>query len=1395
MRNIFIIFIASLFFILISSVAYAQVTGTTNAATGKTTTTATLNATITSYGSAGGANPIQFEYTLNSDVAWASSTIINAVPASGSEDGLDPWLFTLNITGLTLGTEYKYRLIGEDWDLTPFQFAEQTFTTLSAASIPSLTTNSINPTDQSSIFTGGNVTNDGGAAVTARGIVYRSITPVNITTNDGNISAGSGTGTFSATVSSLAANTTYYVRAYATNSVGTGYGLPRQVKTAPAIPAANAATNVSSTTLSCNWASSVGATTYFLDVATTNTFDAGTFLTGFENRDVSNVITYNVSGLSAASYYYYRVRSNNGNSSQSSNVVTVLTAPSPTIANAATNITSAGFQANWDFVPGATSYKLDVSSMPDFSSGNVLTNQNVTNTYYNVGGLTSGQTYYFRVRTSNGNSSSNSNIKQVILFCAAPVALPASDLLPTSFTANWNTVTGADSYRLDVSESSSFSSFVGGYQDRVLGSVSSESVTGLVNGLTYYYRIRAVGGAGASPSSNTMAVIKAPIANPASDTLNTSFVASWNSVAGAAGYKLIVDNDADFLSPVSGYNDLDVGNFITKNVSALTPNTTYYYKVKAYTTGGESSYSNVISLTTLVDPPAAPVASAASAILSNGFTAQWSASVGADGYYLDVASNLAFTVFVSGFQGLNVSNVTNYAVSGLNSNTNYYYRVRAYNAGGSSANSNGITVVTGPETPSASAATNVSHSSFTANWNTSTGATSYIIDVATNLGFSSYVSGFQNLDVGNVSNYNVTGLSGGTNYYYRIRAYNGTSSSTNSNSITVLTLCEAPSATAATLTNTNSFQANWNSATGAASYRIDVSMQSGFGTFVSGYQDLTVLGTNVSVTGLASNTTYYYRVRAVNTSGTSAQSNSITVFTAGASISNWTGSASNVWTNTANWSDGLPSSATDVIILASASTMPVITTSVECKNLTIQANASLTVSPAGNLTVNGNLTCKADSGLSNPMGSLIDYGTLTVTGTKRFERNITASRWHVFASPFASSTVGNFNPKIAGVNIREYFETTDLWNYLTGASSFTPTVGYSLYMTSDRVMNLSASSSLNSGFKSVPLTFTDLKGYGWNQVGNPYPSAIDWNSSSGWTKNNVNNTVYLWNGTVYATFNGTVGTNGGSRYIPPMQGFYVKATAAGTLAMDNSVRVHNSQTYFKKSEQDNLSDLLRISSSNGKFSDEIAILFNADATDGYDMHFDADKLFSSFDSVPEIYSFVDNNILSINTMSAISDNLTIPLGIKVQHAGDFQLSFSNIESFGSQVGIYLNDNQSGDVIDLRNQSVYHYSSLAEDNKTRFSVMFSPDILNVDELKNQGISIYSAGDEIFIRKFSHSTEQGKIYVYDLSGKIIHTRNSNASVESFKLDANSGAYIVKYIGGAKNVTQKLFVHHTK
>jgi len=164
-----------------------------------------------------------------------------------TEDGTGTGEFTSSLTNLTANTTYYVKAYATNSQGTAYG-VEKSFTT-TGGTLPTVVTGIVqNVTNNSAECINNNITDDGGEPVTARGLVWGTMFEPTLENNEGfRLEGGMGTGTFSVTMESLSRVTDYYVRAYATNSAGTAYGLSTYFKTLPDPPTVNTAdiTNIS----------------------------------------------------------------------------------------------------------------------------------------------------------------------------------------------------------------------------------------------------------------------------------------------------------------------------------------------------------------------------------------------------------------------------------------------------------------------------------------------------------------------------------------------------------------------------------------------------------------------------------------------------------------------------------------------------------------------------------------------------------------------------------------------------------------------------------------------------------------------------------------------------------------------------------------------------------------------------------------------------------------------------------------------------------------------------------------------------------------------------------------------------------------------------------------------
>ena len=567
-------------------------------------------------------------------------------------------------------------------------------------------------------------------------------------------------------------------------------------------PVTSPATNVTVVGFTANWTIASGATGFYLDVATDYAFTS--MVAGYDNLSVGGNVVWNVTGLDGRTAYYYRVRAVLGSyTSSNSDIRTVnpiLGAPAifiDTINATSFNINLHGATIGVG-VLGATGYLIDVSTDSQFAIGGIviygLDIHNVLT--YNVSGLTTGMVYYVKAQSySLYQTSLDSNIwaQKIITMPSTPTGLGAStdttDLYLTWYASDFHNdgeVYNMNTYFLEVATDIGFTL---NYQSFNTGNVTNYTISNLTPETLYFLRISAQTGIypifRSDPSAIATATTRmtAITAISPSDNYSQGFRANWYTKPSATGYYIDVATTSNFATGTLVLSLQPTGNQGYYDVTGLTPSKNYWYRIYGYNGVSYSLPSNIVYSWTS-SALVAPTGLSATSITSSGFTANWYGN-GGPNYELTVDGVGGYPKTIIGLS----DNVT-----GLSGLTGYTWRVRSFDNHGlySPYSPDVITATLGnvPIIPVATAVSNIGTNGFRANWNASGGtypATGYKLYISQDPNFSFYEAGYNGLDVGNATHYDVTGLLPNHGYFYKLSAYNGAGASSTGNYITVVT--------------------------------------------------------------------------------------------------------------------------------------------------------------------------------------------------------------------------------------------------------------------------------------------------------------------------------------------------------------------------------------------------------------------------------------------------------------------------------------------------------------------------------------------------------------------------------------------------------------------------------
>lgn len=417
----------------------------------------------------------------------------------------------------------------------------------------------------------------------------------------------------------------------------------------------------------------------------------------------------------------------------------------------------------------------------------------------------------------------------------------------------------------------------------------------------YFFKAYATNSAGATLGSELgfTTLANAPgapaVANPSSSTLDVIVDANGNPAGTTFAIQADPDNNGSYDGYVQGDGSVGVSavwqtaaTWGTKTVTGLPSSQTVAFRVKARNgenvetafgpaaSGATSAGAPTPTPPTVASPTAANITSV-SADLGGTIVSTNNGTVTERGVYWSTSSG--FTPPGAGTKAAASGSFGNGAFTipagGLPSGTLLYYRAFATNSAGFGMSSES-SFTTVPAAPAISAATALTYTSFAANWSAATGATNYLLDAATDAGFTAYVAGYQDRSVGNVTSFGVTGLSPNVSYRYRVRARNSAGTSADSSAFATNTPAAPASVTTTPIsaittttagsggnvlmdggTNVTARGVCWNTTGTPTTSDATSSDGTGTGGFTS------------SLTSLTPGQTYYVRAYAVNSVGTS----------------------------------------------------------------------------------------------------------------------------------------------------------------------------------------------------------------------------------------------------------------------------------------------------------------------------------------------------------------------------------------------------------------------------------------------------------------------------------------------------------------------------------------------
>lgn len=543
--------------------------------------------------------------------------------------------------------------------------------------------------------------------------------------------------------------------------------------------------------------------------------------------------------------------------------------------------------------------------------------------------------------------------------------------------------------------------------------------------------------------------------------------------------------------------------------------------------------------------------------------------------------------------------------------------------------------------------------------------------------------------------------------------------------------------------------------------------------------------------------------------------------------SRWKNDAgTNDWNTAANWHGGVPGAGMDIVIPAGATNYPVGGTPADItlasgKNFIMEPGSRATI---GSLTNSGTLKLQAGS---SAFSSLILSGyTRASGGTEEIQLYLTGGgtednddyKWHYISSPVPSLSTAVFTgttPDLAQfvenrpiLSLLQGWVAYDGYVYSTGntngptfntMSTTSNGKGYNYFDYSDHLYTFSG--LLNTSSVTAPLAFSgNATLHGYNLLGNPFTSGLDWNYIINDLSFPLNTSmgVYFTRDNVQCTYINGVGVPGDvNGIIPPMQGFFTKTYSTGnSIVLSAAARTHDNIHARYKGSNHSI-PLLRIGLTGKDMTDETVIRFDADAKTDWDNRFDAAKLFYA-DTRTHLYTVSGDTKYTINGQPYPDSYIEIPLVVNVVSEGRHTLSVMALDGLDN-FKVKLIDKSLKVMRDLHQTDEYSFTAGPGKIENRFVILISDIAYGVEESENGAdrFNVYASDGLINILPGHESwgNNQGTITITDLSGRRISLSSGHfftmGSVIQIAAPKQTGIYFVELTENMKRYTARVVV----